>query len=160
MEGDCISIEMNNPTSIKSNIDLGLEACFSPLHSMNTGVPHAVLFVDDCETLDINKLGHAIRHHPYFAPQGTNFNGVQCVKDRLIVRTYERGVEGETLACGTGVTASALAAAMQFKLTSPVTVQVRSGEFLQVDFKTDGYTFTDVWLSGPAHKIFDGSILG
>ena len=80
------------------------------IHSLNTGVPHAVLFVPDADQAMVAPLGREIRFHPHFAPKGTNVNFVQVLgPNHIRVRTYERGVEGETLACGTGVTASALA---------------------------------------------------
>ena len=104
-------------------------------------------------------LGAELRHHAAFAPRGTNVNFVQVLGPGSIrVRTYERGVEGETLACGTGVTASALIAARLHGFTSPVKVRVQGGDELEVSFKDEGGEFTDVRLGGPAEFVFEGRI--
>ena len=99
------------------------------MHSLNTGVPHAVVFVPDADQAMVQQLGREIRRHAHFAPKGTNVNFVQRLGPGSIrVRTYERGVEGETLACGTGVTASALISAKLHQFSSPVKVQVQGGD--------------------------------
>ena len=129
------------------------------IHSINTGVPHAVLFVPDADHAMVRQLGPEIRRHPHFGPKGTNVNFVQLLgPNRIRVRTFERGVEGETLACGTGVTASALIAARVHGFTSPVRVQVQGGDQLESAFKEQGGAFTDVRLSGPAEFVFEGRI--
>jgi diaminopimelate epimerase len=105
------------------------------------------------------QLGPEIRRHPHFAPKGTNVNFVQLLgPNHIRVRTYERGVEGETLACGTGVTASALIAARLHGFTSPVKVQVQGGDQLEVSFKEDHGEFAEVRLTGPAEFVFEGRI--
>lgn len=114
------------------------------LHHLNTGVPHAVIFVDSIEKIDLMGLAPKIRHHPLF-PQGANVNFLSL--NPLQIRTYERGVEGETLACGTGVTASALAAAKCYHLPSPLAIQVRSGDILKVAFSPD---WEEITVEGPA----------
>jgi diaminopimelate epimerase len=107
----------------------------------------------------VQTLGPEIRRHTYFAPKGTNVNFVQRLgPNRIRVRTFERGVEGETLACGTGVTASALIAARLHGFTSPVKVQVQGGDELGVSFKDADGEFAEVKLSGPAEFVFEGSI--
>src|SRR5688500_2097920 len=129
------------------------------VHSINTGVPHAVIFVPDADKAMVQQLGSEIRYHPQFAPKGTNVNFVQVLDKNFIrVRTYERGVEGETLACGTGVTASALVAAKLHGFSSPVSVKVQGGDLLEVSFRENGGQFADVHLAGPADFVFDGQI--
>lgn len=128
---------------------------------LNTGVPHYVEFVDDVDSLDVVALGRAKRNEERFAAQGgTNVNFVELQPDgNLKIRTYERGVENETLACGTGATAAAIATHL---LDSPdrnlFTVQTRGG-VLTVGFETaDDHRFTDIILSGPARRVFCGEI--
>jgi diaminopimelate epimerase len=126
---------------------------------INTGSPHYVAFVEDLENLDVYEEGQAIRNDPKFAPGGTNVNFVEIFDDEIFVRTYERGVEDETLACGTGSTAAAIAASLFLESDQNVwDVEVMGGN-LQVSFdrKEDG-TFENVWLTGPAEKVFEGSI--
>lgn len=129
---------------------------------LNTGVPHAVIFVDsaeELERLDVAGLGRAVRFHERFAPAGTNVNFVTVLdSNRLRVRTYERGVEAETLACGTGVTACALAHHLRAGCGSPVNVETRGGDVLGVRFEASGCEFTQVFLRGPAEFVFRGEI--
>jgi diaminopimelate epimerase len=116
-----------------------------------------VLFVPDADKAMVQQLGPEIRRHPHFAPKGTNVNFVQLLGPNSIrVRTFERGVEGETLACGTGVTASALISSKLHKFNSPVKVQVQSGDQLEVSFVEKNGGFADVRLSGPAEFVFGG----
>lgn len=125
---------------------------------MNTGVEHVVVFTDDVESVDIVPEGSAIRYHHNF-PKGTNANFAEIQSDGIIkVRTYERGVEGETLACGTGVTAVAIAANLTKNLPKPISVLVRGGDTLTVDFKRDGDSISDITLTGPAVTVFQGTI--
>jgi diaminopimelate epimerase len=122
-------------------------------------VPHAIVFVAQADKAMVGALGAEIRYHPEFAPKGTNVNFVQLLGPNLIrVRTYERGVEGETLACGTGVTAAALVSARINGFQSPVAVQVQGGDTLQVSFKTEQGGFREVRLNGPAEFVFEGRI--
>ena len=126
---------------------------------INTGSPHYVTFVEDLEEMDVYEEGQAIRNDPKFAPGGTNVNFVEIFEDEIFVRTYERGVEDETLACGTGSTAAAIATALFLESDQNVwDVEVMGGN-LQVSFdrKEDG-TFENVWLTGPAEKVFEGTI--
>jgi diaminopimelate epimerase len=107
----------------------------------------------------VNAEGAKIRHHPMFAPAGANANFVEKRGPRAIaIRTYERGVENETLACGTGVVASALVFAATEKINGPITVEVRGGSKLSVDFQREGNRFHDVALTGPAEFVFEGTI--
>lgn len=129
------------------------------VHSINTGVPHAVVMVKDVDEVDVAKEGAELRWHRAFQPRGTNVNFVQRLSGRkLRVRTFERGVEGETLACGTGVTASALVAAEVYSIRSPLQVQVRGGDQLEVHFEGKPSQARNVRLQGPASFVFDGEI--
>lgn len=126
---------------------------------INTGSPHYVTFVEDLEEMDIIEEGEAIRNDPKFAPGGTNVNFVEIFEDEIYVRTFERGVEDETLACGTGATAAAIATALFLESEQNVwDVEVMGGN-LQVSFdkKEDG-TFENIWLTGPSEKVFEGTI--
>ncbi len=127
-------------------------------HFMNTGVPHVVLYVPDAEKAEIVTQGRAIRRSPVF-PRGTNVNFAQVVDaGNLIVRTYERGVEDETLACGTGVTAAALLTQRVKGAALPLRVKVRGGDVLSVGARVEGDGFRDVTLTGPAVEVFSGTI--
>jgi diaminopimelate epimerase len=107
----------------------------------------------------VQQLGPEIRRHAHFGPKGTNVNFVQVLgPNQIRVRTFERGVEGETLACGTGVTASALISSRVYKFGSPVKVQVEGGEQLEVSFKEDNGEFAEVRLTGSAEFVFEGKI--
>ena len=127
------------------------------MHFLNTGVPHAIVFVDDLEKTDIVRLGAALRYHTHFAPKGTNANFVAKLPGGgIAIRTYERGVENETLACGTGVTAAALIFAQLAGAASPVPVQVRGGDTLRVGFENDRDGWKNVTLTGRADFVFEG----
>jgi diaminopimelate epimerase len=136
-------------------------------HFVNSGSPHCVIFFDEnknlattLEEVDVYGLGKEIRNHGYFFPEGTNVNFVE-EKDatNFFVRTYERGVEEETLACGTGSVAVALIINQVKRSLSPVTLHVRSGELLTVGFdRTSDGVYHDVTLSGSAHVVFSGII--
>src|SRR5208283_5214954 len=145
---------LTRPKDLQLNEKVLLSTGAQTIHSLNTGVPHAVLFVPDADQAMVQQLGPEIRRHAHFAPKGTNVNFVQRLgPNHIRVRTFERGVEGETLACGTGVTASALVAAELHQLQPPVAVQVRGGEVLEVSFEKSGGQFTNVVLSGPADFV-------
>ncbi len=144
--GSRICAQFPPPWDYRWNLSIGSHT----LHYLNTGVPHAVLFVDSVDAVDLLEIAQPIRHHALF-PEGTNVNIVE--PETLRMRTYERGVEGETLACGTGAVASALAAAKVFALPSPLNMEVRSGEKLKISFSPD---WKSVTLEGPAHRIGEG----
>lgn len=129
------------------------------LHYLDTGVPHAVIFCENLEEINLNEWGPKIRCHSDFDPKGVNVNFAQLdAEGKILLRTYERGVERETLACGTGATATALTAAAVYELKSPIHVQVRSGDILTIAFHYDGNSFTNIRLIGPAKRIFMGKI--
>ena len=156
--GDEVRINLTAPTEIKlrQRADFGWGEI--EYHFMNTGVPHAVVYVPDAEKAEIVARGRAIRHSPIF-PRGANVNYVQVTDSgKLIVRTYERGVEDETLACGTGVVASALLTHLVQKLALPLCVKVRGGGVLTVDARPGADGFFNVTLTGPATEIFSGEI--
>ncbi len=157
--GERVTVNFTPPKDLALDERISAAGQTLVVHSLNTGVPHAVLFVPDADKAMVQPLGSEIRHHPHFAPKGTNVNFVQVIGPNYIrVRTYERGVEGETLACGTGVTASALIAARLHRFTSPVLVRVQGEDMLEVGFKATDSGFEDVTLTGPAQFVFDGHI--
>jgi diaminopimelate epimerase len=158
-QGEQVTVSLTRPGELRLNLQVPLSVGTETLHSINTGVPHAVLFVPDTGKVTVQQLGSEVRRHPHFGPKGTNVNFVQRLgPNQIRVRTFERGVEGETLACGTGVTAAALVSARLHGFRSPVKVQVQGGEQLEVSFKDEGGQFTDVRLSGPAEFVFEGRI--
>ena len=158
-KGELVTVNLTSPTDLHLNETLPLSAGSQTVHSLNTGVPHAVLFVPDADKAMVLQLGPEVRRHPRFAPKGTNVNFVQVIgRNRIRVRTFERGVEGETLACGTGVTASALISSRVHNFSSPVTVQVQGGDLLEVSFTSIKEDFSEVRLTGPAEFVFEGKI--
>ena len=158
LQGENAIINLTPPENLRIDDHISTSHGELEIQSVNTGVPHAVLFVEDADKSMVSKLGKEIRHHDHYSPAGTNVNFVQLTGDNSIhVRTYERGV-GETLACGTGVTASALITAKLHGYASPISVQVLGGENLSVDFETDGNSFKNIKLTGPAEFVFTGQI--
>lgn len=126
---------------------------------LNTGSPHYVRFVHHVRDVNVYQEGKAIRYHEEFSPSGTNVNFVErgSRPDHIIVRTYERGVENETLSCGTGVTASALAAGSGMK-SGKIHVNTLGGN-LEVHFEqVEKGVYRDIYLIGPAEKVFEGTI--
>lgn len=158
-EGELVTINLMKPKDLRLDEKVTLSIGTQVIHSLTVGNPHAVVFVPDADQAMVNELGREIRQHPHFAPRGTNVNFVQRLdKGTLRVRTYERGVEGETLACGTGVSAAALISARLHNFTSPVRALVQGGDSLEVSFKQDNGEFADVRLTGPANFVFEGKI--
>jgi len=157
--GAQVTLDMSRPAGLEWNARI--EAGDGPLtvHSLNTGVPHAVVLVDELDTVDVGRVGSALRFHPHFAPKGTNVNFVQVLAPGSIaIRTYERGVEGETLACGTGVCAAAIVYAELTAVEPRVSVRVRGGDILEVSFRRTHDGIDGVRLTGPADFVFDGEI--
>jgi len=127
-------------------------------YSINTGSPHYMVFSENIDKINVNKEGKALRWSPKFAPGGTNVNFVQVTDNGLYVRTFERGVEEETLACGTGVTASAIASVLAGHFDRPgIKVRTKGGN-LEVEFTVRDKKVTNVWLTGPATFVFEGKI--
>lgn len=157
--GDQVRLSMSEPHSLQLAHALQLLGKDREVHSINTGVPHAVVFVDDLEHAPVFEEGRALRRHQRFAPAGTNANFAQVLAPgSLAIRTYERGVEDETLACGTGVVASALIHHLRTGTPSPIRVRVRGGDTLQVGFRGGDALPTGVTLTGPADFVFDGRV--
>jgi diaminopimelate epimerase len=128
-------------------------------NSINTGVPHVVCFVDDLEHFDVFNTGRRIRYHEHYQPAGTNTNFVKTVDGHTIkVRTYERGVEDETLACGTGSVAAALISCRHGLVSPPVDVLVQSGETLKIYFDRTETGFKNVYLEGGAKVVYEGCL--
>ncbi|GAB6908028.1 Diaminopimelate epimerase [Desulfosarcina cetonica] len=155
-----VKLRMTDPVDLKDGISLDLEGTPVMLAgSINTGVPHVVMLVDDVDTVDVVSIGRRIRRHAYFAPAGTNVNFVALAPGgRIFIRTYERGVEDETLACGTGNVAAALLLAHTQGMTSPVTLTTRSGSDLTIYFEWQGDRFAEVYLEGDARVIYRGEL--
>jgi diaminopimelate epimerase len=146
-----VKLNLTVPTGLRLGLPVGFDGS---VDFVNTGVPHAVVRVDDLENLDVRGLGRMLRTHEFFAPEGTNANFVK-VEDHatLSVRTYERGVEDETLACGTGAAAVALIAHRHGWVDLPVVVQCASGSDLIIDVSGGNTT-----LAGEAEYVFAGEI--
>lgn len=159
LQGELVCLNMSEPKDLQLGMTIPLPGRQISAHFVNSGVPHVVVPVDDLETADVRGIGSAVRHHELFAPKGTNVNFLkQRGEKQISIRTYERGVEDETLACGTGVVASALIFASLKKSGGPIGVLVRGGNELQVAFEREGDQFKNVTLTGPADFVFEGTI--
>ena len=157
--GQSVKLKMTAPTGLRLNEKLLVNGQEPVVHSLNTGVPHAVLFMEDITQAPVLDWGKLIRFHERFQPAGTNVNFVQQLGGNgLIVRTYERGVEGETLACGTGAVAAAIIAGILGKVRPPVAVTTSGGEQLTIHFSLAGQEIADVYLEGPANFIYEGRL--
>jgi diaminopimelate epimerase len=154
VDDDRAKVKVPDPTDLKTDYTLKFQNSSLTIASVNTGVPHVVIAVEDFDGVDVQQLGREIRYHQVFAPAGTNVNFV-CpqAEGGIEIRTYERGVEGETLACGTGSIAAAIVAAYQTKIPSPVKVLTRSGEHLNIYYKEADGKFYDVHLEGDARGM-------
>ena len=152
--GKRIKVQLTPPKDYRE-VSLSLDTQSIEGYFINTGVPHFVAVVNDLEKIDVIKLGRAIRFHPEFQPKGTNVNFIEREgEDAIRIRTYERGVEGETLACGTGATASAIVAYKNGIVSKkPVRVLTKGGEVLAIDFDDE---FKEVFLEGRVVRVFDG----
>ncbi len=177
VNGEQVTVHVPEPSDIRPNIRLAVppyrrrrndipgeasvphEGTMLEGHAINTGVPHFVYFVQDVATAEVIGIGRPIRWHEAFKPDGTNVNFTQVVDRHTIkIRTYERGVEDETLACGSGALATALLAALVHKVESPITVIPLSGMPLRVSFKQAGERFTNLTLTGEARAVYDGQM--
>ena len=156
---DKAKLKISQPKDIKLDLPIKINRCPVRLNLINTGVPHAVIFVEGLDKIDVVNIGRQIRFHKRFLPEGVNVDFVQILDDNNItIRTYERGVEDETLACGTGVVASALLLVTRYSLlaTGGINVHTRSGEILSVEFNRINGRFKDVWLEGKAKMVYKG----
>ena len=170
--GDRVRVRLPDPSDLRLDLKIEIEGKIHPGHFVNTGVPHVIYLVDDVETVDVVRLGRATRRHPLFAPRGTNANFVSMTdRKNLKIRTYERGVEDETLACGTGAIAAAIVTAALGKTAPPVSLLTRSQVVLGVDFKIgpsaedygapfkkEGNVFKEIFLEGDARVIYKGEL--
>ncbi|HTY59126.1 MAG TPA: diaminopimelate epimerase [Bacteroidota bacterium] len=155
-----VRLRMKDPAGIRKELSISAGGRDFTGTFVDTGAPHVVIFQRELENLDVMNLGREIRQDPLFSPEGTNVNFARMQSGSTVeIRTYERGVESETLACGTGSVASALVASALHSIPAPVTVRVRSGEQLLVHFRKSGSTWTDVSLEGSAHILFQGTML-
>jgi len=162
--GGRVKLKLPEPRDLRTDMLLTVGGTVYQVHCIITGVPHAVVFVDDLEKVDVVGLGRELRHHKAFAPDGANVNFVS-VRNRssLLVRTYERGVEDETLACGTGCTASAVIAAVREMVRPPVECITRGGESLHISFVLNDpddmlSPVSQLHLEGRVQHTFDGEI--
>ncbi|MCF8304440.1 MAG: diaminopimelate epimerase [Bacteroidales bacterium] len=144
-----VNLQMSDVTSVQS---------FDDHYEINTGSSHYIRFVDEIEKLDVTAQGRSIRNSPAYIDSGINVNFVKQYHDHIFVRTYERGVEDETLSCGTGVVASALATALKTKSEQDKYIVMTKGGKLRVNFSKNDNGFKDVWLEGPATYVFKGEI--
>ncbi len=177
VDGEQVTVKVPEPSDVRLRIRLAIpmhrrrrsdppapssvshEGTMLEGHAINTGVPHFVYFVQDTATAEVIGIGRPIRYHETFKPAGTNVNFAQVVDRHTVkIRTYERGVEDETLACGSGALASALLAALVHKVESPITVIPLSRMPLRVAFKQNGERFTNLTLTGEARAVYEGQM--
>ncbi|HET6409019.1 MAG TPA: diaminopimelate epimerase, partial [Chthoniobacteraceae bacterium] len=158
--GDEVELQMSPPKDLALGTALRVHGQEETVHFINTGVPHAVIVAEDVGKVEVRTVGSAIRYHDHFSPKGTNANFIEVQGPRLLaIRTYERGVEDETLACGTGVCAAALIHSALSGDSSPIEVRVKGGEILKVGFEKTPEGFANVTLTGPADFVFEGQVV-
>ena len=154
-----VRLAMTPPGGLALNQTLRLQDQDITYHFVNSGVPHVVIELENVDDVDLVSLGASIRYHEAFAPAGTNVNIIQVLGDsHLKVRTYERGVEAETLACGTGMVACGLIAGSLGRVSTPVQVTCASGDTLEVDYQQGEHGPESPTLTGPALHVFQGTI--
>ena len=152
-------IKMPDPVDLMTDCSLQLENGTLFFDYINTGVPHVIVAVDKIDDVKITELGREIRFHQRFSPAGANVNFISGREDGVIaIRTYERGVEDETLACGTGSVAAAVVCANKSERKSPVKVLTRSGGYLFIYFKEKNGKISDIYLEGDARIIYKGEL--
>ena len=157
LDGDQVRLTMSEPRDLRMGLEISAGGKMWQAHFINSGVPHAVAPVRDISEVDVNGVGAAIRNDELFRPAGANVNFLERRgANQIAIRTYERGVESETLACGTGVVASALVFAAMENVNGPISVLVKGGSELSVGFERGGKRFRDVTLTGPAEFVFEG----
>lgn len=157
---ETVKLYVGNAVDMRINFPLKLSDGKHIVSFVNSGVPHVVFFVDDLEDTDVVKLGSETRYHHDFKPAGTNANFIKMRSTgALDIRTYERGVEDETLACGTGCIASAISAATLGRTSSPVATHTHGGYILRVYFTLNSQGAEEVFLEGDARTIYRGHLL-
>ncbi len=160
VNGRIVKVLMPEPSGLTMNLDLAFQQGWVSVDFINTGVPHVVVHVEDLSNHSVFEQGRGLRYHSHFAPEGTNANFMKVSgPDKLQIRTYERGVEDETLACGTGAIACALVASVRGAVSgSPVKVETRSGEELIIHFKKKGDSFEQVALEGNTSIVYQAKL--
>ena len=159
IRGDAVLLQMTEPRDWRLNGTVLVDGRSVAYGFVNSGVPHVVIETEDLASVNVQDLGSRIRHHKDFAPAGTNVNFISVTgADSIRVRTYERGVEAETLACGTGMVACGLVAAKLGRVGLPVRVTPASGDVLTVDGRLTPDGATKVTLLGPAVHVFQGAL--
>jgi diaminopimelate epimerase len=155
--GDQVKIRFTDPADFRWRLRVTIDGIDREGHFVNSGVPHLVYIVPDVDAIDLLTVGRKSRHHALFQPAGTNVNFIRVLDPhRLQIRTYERGVEDETLACGTGAVAAALVASKISQAQSPVTLLPKGGHPLTVSFAREGDRFLEIDLAGDARVVYDG----
>jgi diaminopimelate epimerase len=169
---ELIKFNLNSPSKIKFNFQIKALGQLIRSHFADTGSPHVVInisdirknvaspnvFYEDILEVPVSKIGKEIRYSPDFAPGGTNVNFVNVINDEVLIRTYERGVEDETLACGTGAVAAAIICSETKKIDPPITLRTYGGDKLLVNFEVEDQRVKNPSIIGPAKFIFEGSI--
>ncbi|MEW6324050.1 MAG: diaminopimelate epimerase [Nitrospirota bacterium] len=156
---DEVKIRFTDPADFRWGLKVPIDGATHEGHFVNTGVPHLVYLVSDVDAVDLLPLGRKSRHHELFQPAGTNVNVIHRLDaHHLRIRTYERGVEDETLACGTGAVAAALVAATVAQAKSPITLLPQGGHPLTVTFSQEQGRFRDIYLAGDARVVYDGEM--
>ena len=154
-----VKVKMTDANDLKIDFTIDPEDGPVTVSSVNTGVPHVTIPVDSIDDIEVVKLGREIRYHEKFAPNGTNVNFYCPVKEnKIAIRTYERGVEDETLACGTGAVACAMVYAYKAKMKSPISVRTKSGGWLLIYFEEKEGAFYNIYLEGDARIIYKGEM--
>ena len=162
-KGEIAKVRLSPPKDYRANILITVSGRKIAVSYIDTGVPHTIVYVDALETIDVAKIGDIIRYHTKFKPRGANVNFVEQVNKNLIhVRTYERGIENETQACGTGSVASAIITYLKAnpniknKTNAKMKVKTAGGEILEITFDLIDGKVSDVWLKGSANFIAEG----
>jgi diaminopimelate epimerase len=167
-----VQVYLNPPSKFKNRFKVKAADQLITASYVDTGAPHVIIKIEDMlrdpknlnssyknlDEVPVYDTGREIRYLNDFAPEGTNVNFIKIIDGKIYIRTYERGVESETLACGTGAVAAAYFGFVNEKLIPPVYLKTRGGDELAVDFKTDGSELKEVSLTGPAKIIFSGEI--
>lgn len=160
INADSVKIKLTEPKNIKLDMPVKLRGKVLKVNFIDTGVPHAVVFVEGLDKIDAAVLGRDIRYHKVFSPGGTNVDFVEVINnDSIKVRTYERGVEDETLACGTGSVAAALIFALKSGACRKINVHTKGKDVLSVYFNKHSGKFRDVWLEGRVRTVFVGEFI-
>jgi len=157
--GDRVKVKMTDPSEFKTNDTIDLKNGPISISSINTGVPHVVIVTQQIDDAPVVEIGREIRYHKHFSPAGTNVNFTRHITDHTIaIRTYERGVEDETLACGTGAVACAIVMAHKMEIGSPINVLTKSGGHLKIYYKETQGKYHDIYLEGDARIIYKAQL--